>query len=901
MKKQILLFYAFLSFVLFNDVLNAQVPQGFNYQAVARNATGALLQNQSVNVRVSVISGTPSGVIQWQETHSVITNNFGLFTLIIGQGTTTGLGASSSFSSINWSGANYYLKVEIDYSGGSSYTDMGTLQLWSVPYAMVAQNAINSPAGPTGAAGIQGPTGAVGAPGINGENGATGPTGQMGPTGPMGPIGPIGPMGTTGNDGAAGPAGAPGVTGATGPAGTNGVIGPTGVAGLQGPTGSAGVNGTNGATGATGPTGSGLGPTGPTGNTGAAGTLGAIGPTGSNGTAGVTGPTGPTGLNGTAGLAGATGATGPTGSGLGPTGPAGDTGPIGPTGNNGTNGTNGTVGATGPTGATGPLIGGIINQTLRHDGSTWSATNLLLSDNINGLMVNSDNGYMNFGSTFGTTGYGFRSNAGALEYKNLGGSWAAFPVPPSIPGNTEWWIRPTAALYIQPMLNSNARVYDDGQAYGYYYYGSNPSGGFFSGGNAGEIGSRSDPSYNPTWTSDVYPFVDAGADGTISSADQMTWTGNYGWGNAYIGSSGVCTLDAGVRGIGLATSSGTNASWPVTGVEGEVLYTGSTGFGQQGVYGWQAATAGAGSYCTGVLGRTSQTGTQSAGVAGYYNNSVGNLTTCFSSTFYGLIGTSSWGGQFSGHGGYNKIANGNVDASLFNGGGILASGDLFGANINGIVYGTYTQGTNYGLYSHGVIFRDNLDVHLQEKNSNISVNKSLPSSSDDYAVLYTNVSTEVTVQSSGYGKLVNGKCYVEFDATFKSVVSSEYPVVPSVTPLGPHAMYISKIDENGFEVSSVDGSSAVEFTYIILGRRAGYENPALPKEVITKNYTEIINKGLYENENTSTQKNSLSFENGTLKVTNQKDDNVIMKTSAFELQQLKLKAEQKNKKAKITY
>jgi hypothetical protein len=34
-------------------------------------------------------------------------------------------------------------------------------------------------------------------------------------------------------------------------------------------------------------------------------------------------------------------------------------------------------------------------------------------------------GYINFATTYGTTGYGFRDNAGNLEYKNSAGSWAA--------------------------------------------------------------------------------------------------------------------------------------------------------------------------------------------------------------------------------------------------------------------------------------------------------------------------------------------------------------------------------------------------------------------------------------------------------------------------------------------
>jgi len=35
-------------------------------------------------------------------------------------------------------------------------------------------------------------------------------------------------------------------------------------------------------------------------------------------------------------------------------------------------------------------------------------------------------GYINVGTTLGTSGYGFRDNAGTMEFKNSGGSWAAF-------------------------------------------------------------------------------------------------------------------------------------------------------------------------------------------------------------------------------------------------------------------------------------------------------------------------------------------------------------------------------------------------------------------------------------------------------------------------------------------
>lgn len=41
------------------------------------------------------------------------------------------------------------------------------------------------------------------------------------------------------------------------------------------------------------------------------------------------------------------------------------------------------------------------------------------------LLINGVSRYLNFGSTSGTSGYGFRDNAGTIETKNSGGSWAS--------------------------------------------------------------------------------------------------------------------------------------------------------------------------------------------------------------------------------------------------------------------------------------------------------------------------------------------------------------------------------------------------------------------------------------------------------------------------------------------
>ncbi|MDA9663628.1 hypothetical protein N9T80_00635 [bacterium] len=112
------------------------VPQGINYQAIARDSTGAVLVNQGLTIQFSVISDITTGNISWQENHQETTNDYGLFTAIIGQGISTSVGSSATFDVIDW-GSNHYLQVEING------INMGTTQLMSVPYSLYTKTADN--------------------------------------------------------------------------------------------------------------------------------------------------------------------------------------------------------------------------------------------------------------------------------------------------------------------------------------------------------------------------------------------------------------------------------------------------------------------------------------------------------------------------------------------------------------------------------------------------------------------------------------------------------------------------------------------------------------------------------------------------------------------------------------
>ena len=123
-------------FLTFPVLIFSQSPEKFSYQSVIKNSRGYLLKNQEVGLRISILFNSANGASVYSEEHTALSNDNGLITLTIGEGTT-----SDVFSSIDWGNGEYYLKVEVDPEGGINYVMNQTSQLLSVPYALYAGNA----------------------------------------------------------------------------------------------------------------------------------------------------------------------------------------------------------------------------------------------------------------------------------------------------------------------------------------------------------------------------------------------------------------------------------------------------------------------------------------------------------------------------------------------------------------------------------------------------------------------------------------------------------------------------------------------------------------------------------------------------------------------------------------
>ncbi len=128
MKHAILIVLALLSI----STLRAQVPQKMSFQAVVRNADNELISNATVGVQILITGESAEGSVVFSETHTSTTNSNGLFTLIVGTGSTQ----IGSFAAIDWAEGPYFISAEVDPNGGSEYSLSVASELLSVPYAL---------------------------------------------------------------------------------------------------------------------------------------------------------------------------------------------------------------------------------------------------------------------------------------------------------------------------------------------------------------------------------------------------------------------------------------------------------------------------------------------------------------------------------------------------------------------------------------------------------------------------------------------------------------------------------------------------------------------------------------------------------------------------------------------
>ncbi len=133
MKNITLILAIILSTTL--SLLAQSVPQGMNYQAVARDMQGQVLADQDISLKISLLGDGAEGKVMYSEIHEVRTSSLGLFNVIIGKGA-AGLG---DFAEVSWGSVEVWMDIALDLNG--DYVSLATTRLLTVPYAFHAGTA----------------------------------------------------------------------------------------------------------------------------------------------------------------------------------------------------------------------------------------------------------------------------------------------------------------------------------------------------------------------------------------------------------------------------------------------------------------------------------------------------------------------------------------------------------------------------------------------------------------------------------------------------------------------------------------------------------------------------------------------------------------------------------------
>lgn len=126
-----------LAILIAGSLFAQTVPQGMNYQAVARDLNGNVKADQALMLEVRLSESGKISAASYIELHEVRTNQLGLFTIIIGEG----MPLQSNFTDVKWSTEEIWLEIAIDMRGEGTFDVVHNSKLLAVPYALHAGTA----------------------------------------------------------------------------------------------------------------------------------------------------------------------------------------------------------------------------------------------------------------------------------------------------------------------------------------------------------------------------------------------------------------------------------------------------------------------------------------------------------------------------------------------------------------------------------------------------------------------------------------------------------------------------------------------------------------------------------------------------------------------------------------
>lgn len=115
------------------SVMLSQIPHKMNLQAIVRGADDHIIKNHTIGVRITILKNVGYGKVVHTETQTTTTNAYGMMSIEIDGG--------QDSSTVNWSGSDYSVMIEVDPDGGTNYSIGGVSKIGVVPYVLGAHTA----------------------------------------------------------------------------------------------------------------------------------------------------------------------------------------------------------------------------------------------------------------------------------------------------------------------------------------------------------------------------------------------------------------------------------------------------------------------------------------------------------------------------------------------------------------------------------------------------------------------------------------------------------------------------------------------------------------------------------------------------------------------------------------
>ena len=120
------------------------VPSGYSFQGVAREADGSPSKTKTIVVNVSLYNAGTGGDAEWIQEFTPTTDNYGVFSLVIGSSDQPNkvAGGKANLIDLDWNKKQYFAKVSQKIGG--TYYDVNPVRtpLNAVPYAFAAQRVV---------------------------------------------------------------------------------------------------------------------------------------------------------------------------------------------------------------------------------------------------------------------------------------------------------------------------------------------------------------------------------------------------------------------------------------------------------------------------------------------------------------------------------------------------------------------------------------------------------------------------------------------------------------------------------------------------------------------------------------------------------------------------------------